>query len=54
VVIKETETRLVYKLIDLGYAKELGVSSMAHSFVGEPIYGLILRTLNVLFVTYLA
>ncbi len=35
VVIKEGEARLVYKLIDLGYAKELGVSSMAQSFVGE-------------------
>ena len=38
VVIKEAEARLVYKLIDLGYAKELGVSSMAHSFVGEPSF----------------
>ncbi len=36
VVLKgEGEARLVYKLIDLGYAKELGVSSMAHSFVGK-------------------
>ena len=26
VVLKQEESRLVYKLIDLGYAKELGVS----------------------------
>ena len=33
VVLKKSETRTVYKLIDLGYAKELGVSSMAQSAV---------------------
>ena len=37
VVIKEGEARLVYKLIDLGYAKELGVSSLAQSFVGQRV-----------------
>ena len=39
VVMKGAEdTRLVYKLIDLGYAKELGVSSLARSFVGTLQY----------------
>ena len=38
VVLKKSETRTVYKLIDLGYAKELGVSSMAQSFVGTLQY----------------
>jgi len=38
VVLKKTESRTVYKLIDLGYAKELGVSSMAQSFVGTLQY----------------
>ena len=38
VVMKAEEARLVYKLIDLGYAKELGVSSLARSFVGTLQY----------------
>ena len=38
VVMKGTEARTVYKLIDLGYAKELGVSSLARSFVGTLQY----------------
>ena len=38
VVMKAADTRLVYKLIDLGYAKELGVSSLARSFVGTLQY----------------
>ena len=38
IVMKSTEVRTVYKLIDLGYAKELGVSSMARSFVGTLQY----------------
>jgi len=38
VVLKKTESRTVYKLIDLGYAKELGVSSLAQSFVGTLQY----------------
>ena len=38
IVLKKTESRLVYKLIDLGYAKELGVSSLAKSFVGTLQY----------------
>jgi len=38
IVMKKTEARTVYKLIDLGYAKELGVSSMAQSFVGTLQY----------------
>ncbi|XP_023335610.1 inhibitor of nuclear factor kappa-B kinase subunit beta isoform X2 [Eurytemora carolleeae] len=38
VVLKSTQTRMVYKLIDLGYAKELGVSSLAKSFVGTLQY----------------
>ena len=38
VVMKATDPRLVYKLIDLGYAKELGVSSLARSFVGTLQY----------------
>ena len=36
--MKVTDSRIVYKLIDLGYAKELGVSSMARSFVGTLQY----------------
>ena len=38
VVLTQTESRVVYKLIDLGYAKELGVSSLAKSFVGTLQY----------------
>ena len=38
VVLKGEESRTVYKLIDLGYAKELGVSSLAQSFVGTLQY----------------
>ncbi len=35
---EDPERRFVYKLIDLGYAKELGQSSMALSFVGTLQY----------------
>ena len=38
IVMKQTQSRLIYKLIDLGYAKELGVSSLARSFVGTLQY----------------
>jgi len=38
VVLQETDERTVYKLIDLGYAKELGQSSLALSFVGTLQY----------------
>jgi len=38
IVLKPSESRIIYKLIDLGYAKELGVSSMAQSFVGTLQY----------------
>ena len=37
IAIKQSQ-RLIYKLIDLGYAKELGVSSLARSFVGTLQY----------------
>jgi len=33
-----SQRHFVYKLIDLGYAKELGQSSMALSFVGTLQY----------------
>ncbi len=38
VVLQETSEGTVYKLIDLGYAKELGQSSLALSFVGTLQY----------------
>ena len=38
IVMKQSQSRLIYKLIDLGYAKELGVSSLARSFVGTLQY----------------
>ncbi len=38
IVLKQTDERIVYKLIDLGYAKELGQSSLALSFVGTLAY----------------
>jgi len=38
VVLKSTESRIIFKLIDLGYAKELGASSLAKSFVGTLQY----------------
>ncbi len=38
VVLNNTDERVVYKLIDLGYAKELGQSSLALSFVGTLQY----------------
>lgn len=37
-MLKPSSQRIVYKLIDLGYAKELGQSSMALSFVGTLQY----------------
>lgn len=38
VVLQPSHKRTIYKLIDLGYAKELGQSSLALSFVGTLQY----------------
>ena len=37
-MLKQEESRLVYKLIDLGYAKELGVSDDGAFFASDADY----------------
>jgi serine/threonine protein kinase len=38
IVLKDNNGRIVHKLIDLGYAKELDHTSMAKTFVGTFVY----------------
>lgn len=38
IVLKHVDRRIIYKIIDLGYAKELDINSLCNSFVGTVKY----------------